>query len=189
MPSPTQDCEDLTHRDPPSASLCLWPVSRFVNVNFSLFFAATATSFGVGRHLSRENRRAFRAPWRRRAARTMTLPNLGSALSALSLHKAQAALRDAVAHSDDSRGCAPAIGLAFPIIRDSWREGRNGGVAIGKLTEQSWNELNEALTGDSPLPPPPQLEQAIGTLKQTHALVHKVDPHPPDETPWPEAPA
>ena len=105
----------------------------------------------------------------------------------LSLHKAQAALRDAVAHSDDPRVYARLYGLAFPILRDIWREGLNGGVAIGKLTEQSWKELNEALTGESPLPPPPQLEKAIGSLKQAHALVHDVDPHPPGETPGPDA--
>ena len=58
------------------------PVSRFVNVNFNLIFAASASSFGVGRHLSAEGRRAFLGPWRRRATRTMTLRNLGSAASA-----------------------------------------------------------------------------------------------------------
>ena len=58
------------------------PASRFVNVNFGLLFTMTATSFGVGRHLSREGRRAFLAPWRTRSARTMTLRNLASALSA-----------------------------------------------------------------------------------------------------------
>ena len=56
--------------------------SRFVNVNFNLLFAASATSFGVGRNLSPAGRRAFLVPWRRRATRTMTLRNLGSALSA-----------------------------------------------------------------------------------------------------------
>jgi len=45
-------------------------------------FAASATSFGVGRHLSAEGRRAFLVPWRRHAARMMTLRNLGSALTA-----------------------------------------------------------------------------------------------------------
>ena len=57
-------------------------LSRFVNVNFNLMFAASATSFGVGRHLSAEGRRAFLAPWRRHATRMMTLRNLGSALTA-----------------------------------------------------------------------------------------------------------
>lgn len=57
-------------------------VSRFVNVNFGLLFVATASSFGVGRHLSPAGRRAFCVPWRRREARAMTLRNFGSALSA-----------------------------------------------------------------------------------------------------------
>jgi len=54
---------------------------KVVNAGTDVLSSVTVTSFGVGRHLSREGRRAFRGPWRRRSARTMTLRILGSGVN------------------------------------------------------------------------------------------------------------
>jgi haloalkane dehalogenase len=52
-----------------------------INDLTNLLARTTATSYGVGRHLSRADRRAFLAPWRARSFRRATLQVLGGVLS------------------------------------------------------------------------------------------------------------
>jgi pimeloyl-ACP methyl ester carboxylesterase len=48
------------------------PLFSVLNTNTNALARLTATSYGVGRHLSRADRRAFLGPWRSRAARHAT---------------------------------------------------------------------------------------------------------------------
>ena len=48
------------------------PLVRVLNINTNMLARYTATSHGVGRHLSAADRRAFLRPWRSRAARRAT---------------------------------------------------------------------------------------------------------------------
>ena len=81
--------------DPPSTPLREWLALPVRQRELQPDVRASATSFGLGRHLSAEGRRAFLVPWRRHAARMMTLRNLGNALTA-------DAWLDEVAHAIDT---------------------------------------------------------------------------------------
>jgi pimeloyl-ACP methyl ester carboxylesterase len=57
-----------------------WPFSA-VNDRTNLLARLTATSYGVGRHLSKADRRAFLGPWRARSPRRVTLRVLAGVLA------------------------------------------------------------------------------------------------------------